>query len=283
MVPHEPDPSVVALHDVRGASIGNHNVQINTFKVTARDAVEFDFEEALNRYLVKSAINELQRDPTDPGRRSALANALSSRGWLATFEPASLQVRTNSGGLLDFLTRLLAFDVQGCQVGDHNTQRNTFTYLVTDSPQGSDLLHGNDDLAKALVGCLFPLDFQQDLTSVKDELNRAVSQVPVDWTGNRSLGVSRPSPGATEYLRFRRIDGLMVGDNTTQQNIETIEIDAAPLNLQAPLLNQKPTVASQSSGAELSPSPLGPLGPLEGRSDIRGSSNVNDNPGDFDR
>lgn len=205
----------VALSDVRGVVIGDDNVQINRFDVTVENA-GFDLGDVLSRPAVQRAIAEVTMDPGDEGRRATLVRALTHPGWSVSWQPARLSVTDpgakRSGG---FLASLLGINVD-VMVGDGNRQRNHFTYVTSSIPQAQDLLAGNAELARAVVGLICPADGAADTASLLRVVNDEVRNLPVDFENDRLIALNEPPYAAMSLMH---LDGGMVGVGNIQENV----------------------------------------------------------------
>jgi hypothetical protein len=122
---------------------------------------------------------------------------------------------------------LLLFDVRGLQVGDHNTQRNTFVCAITDTLKGAELLRGRPDLARALTDYVCPRDVgASNLAMLQRGFRAEIERLPLNWTDDRDRGVQLSPPGGLEGLRISRTDALTVGYGNIMRVEEGVEIDS---------------------------------------------------------
>jgi hypothetical protein len=216
----------IELHDVSGAQVGDHNIQINRFVVRS-PRVDLDLNAVLRRSDVQGAMRALQADPTNASLRQEVVDRLASTGLSFESRPARLTAgEVRRGWFADFLRRLLLFDVRGLQVGDHNTQRNTFVCAISDTVKGAELLRGRPDLARALTDYVCPRDTGgSNLAMLQRSFRAEIESLPLDWTDDRDRGVRLAPPGALDVLRVNRTDALTVGRDNIMRVEELVEIE----------------------------------------------------------
>jgi hypothetical protein len=213
--------AMVGLEDVRGAQIGDHNVQINRFVVRG-PADPGDLGRLLRDPRVQDAQKAVLAAPAAPGPRAALVATLQNLagGWNVTAAPLVLSAESQPPGLLE---RLLTFDVQGVQLGNGNTQHNSFQYYVTDVPAVDQLLSKNPALAKTLAAFLCPETGQVgNLDPFRSQLATSLQGLQVNLDGRlTSVELAAPEPGSE--LLVRGVDGLTVGTgNITKTQIQSV-------------------------------------------------------------
>jgi hypothetical protein len=249
--PNEPTsgPSV-ELVGVRGAQIGDHNRQINRFVVRS-DRLDLDFGAVLRRPGVVAAVDRLRADPADRALRDDVVRALAATGW---FIDASPLVITAGEPALGFLERILLFVVppaQAVQVGDHGTQHNTFSYVVTDAPDAARMLASRPGLARELADHVCPpgdagRTCPPGGTPVApDRLERALlaelEHLPVRWSDDRARAVQHETPVGPGPLRVENADGVTIGQENSINVEHIVDIGAVALpttgTAAAPLLS----------------------------------------------
>ena len=227
--------AAIQLSEVRGAQIGDHNLQINRFFVRG-PAQRVDFEPVLLDARVRDAQMALLADPANAALRADLVAALRAyaTAWTITADPLVLSAETKPPG---FLERLLTFSVQGVQEGNWNTQRNSFECYATDVPAVDRLLHQDRALATALADYLCPATGRiGDLGAFHKQLNTSMREVPVEVASPH--GVKLPSPGPGGRLFVQGVDGLTIGErNRVREHVHS-KLLFAP---QIPVV-QKPAV-----------------------------------------
>ncbi len=124
-------------------------------------------------------------------------------------------------------------DTRGVQIGDHNTQRNTFRYTVTDSPRVSALLRQDLDLARDLADYLCPAAGDVgDLTTLRSQVDRSLSGLGIKLDRNADQQLRAPLPG--NKPRIFRTDGLTVGDHNVQSSTREVRLTVRRLRLPDP-------------------------------------------------
>src|SRR5262249_53201575 len=106
----------IALHDVRGAQIGNHNLQLNTF-VARPEGDGADITQARRGHRAVQDTQHPGPDPETPDRRKALISQLEDEGWRLTPTRAHLEMAGPEPTFMDFMMSLIGFDVRGVQEG----------------------------------------------------------------------------------------------------------------------------------------------------------------------
>jgi hypothetical protein len=216
----------IEFEDVRGAQVGDHVVQVNTFVVRPRET-KLDFAEVLRRPDVVRAMRELQEHPGDTARRVALVEALSAdTGWSIWSRPVTLDVGApQRNGFGELLRGLLAFDVRGLQVGDHTRQTNRFVYTVPSLPTATDLLRDNSRLAVALADYLCPPSgVTPDVAQLQQRLAGTVTELPIAWHDGRLRNLHVYPPGDCDAVKIRHTDGVVVGNHVRQEVTEVVEL-----------------------------------------------------------
>jgi hypothetical protein len=206
----------ISIIDSRGVQVGRNNYQLNRFVVRGSE-VHLRLPELLQRADVSRAIAAYHADPTDTALRADVLKALTTDDTRASYSPVTVRLGSpEEAEYLDIKVRMTF--VQAAQIGDGNTQRNTFTYTYRDTP-ADELLRRNPDLATAVLDLVCPTSTDRqprlaDLTHrLQEALHRAASS-----TLDRKLGVTSRFPNRGEHLVFSCIDGLTVGDRNRQFN-----------------------------------------------------------------
>ena len=213
----------IRFEDVRGAQVGDHNVQVNRF-IARAERQDVNFDDVLQRDSVVTALERLQRDPDSAGLRQSLVAAMAAEGWWLMARPTRIEAREGSG-FAEFLRGLVMFDVRGLQSGDHNRQDNTFVYAISSSPTGFELLRGNTRLARALADHICPAsDAEPNVAILHHRLGETMRALPVEWRDGRVHGLQANPPGEAEALRLRRIDGVTIGADNRQLTSEAVDI-----------------------------------------------------------
>jgi hypothetical protein len=212
----------IILRDVRGAQIGDYNVQINRF-VARNDNLSLDFDRVLDREDVRTAIRRLQRDPNNSACRKELEQKLSKDGWHFFSKRQVLEAR--SEGQQNFLRGLVTFESRGLQIGNHGEQRNTFFYTVR-SPDAAHLVKGDRVVARALTVYLCPRgDSEGDFTVLRGVLERSITALAVRWDRDRLQQFRAPRPGET--LRVDRADAVSIGEFREVRSTEEVTVRVA--------------------------------------------------------
>ncbi|MEU8236331.1 hypothetical protein AB0C12_42635 [Actinoplanes sp. NPDC048967] len=225
--------SAIQLHDTRGVQIGSHNVQVNRFLVRGPD-LAMNFDDVLRNTAVKSAMSALLADPGNSDRRQGLVGALQNvdQRWSVKAQPLTLSAQSRPPGILE---SLLSFNVQGVQVGDHNTQRNNFHYTVTDSPQVSALLRHDNDLARHLADYLCPATGDAGaLATFRQHVGRSVNGLPIDLDRTVDQHLKFPAPG--NVLDIFRTDGVTVGNHNIHRSTHEVELTVRSVQVADPTL-----------------------------------------------
>jgi hypothetical protein len=228
----EPALTRIEFEDVRGALVGDHIVQVNTF-VARPDQRELDFADVLRRSDVVRAIQRLQEAPDDPGRRDSLVDALSSDGrWSFWYRPVSLEVtEPQRNGFWELLRSLLVFDVRGLATGDHARQTNHFVYAVPALPTGADLLREDKGLAVALADYLCPrANAIADEAHLQDRLSATLAALPIAWRDGRIRDLLVYPPGECDAVRISHADGVAIGRNVRQESTELADVTGVALS-----------------------------------------------------
>jgi hypothetical protein len=236
----------VHLHDVRGAQIGNHNLQINRFVLRGPGDV-LSFDAVLRVERVKRAMRALLLQPGDLKLRADLVGELRSVGaeWTVSSRPLLLRARVASPG---FFESLLA--VHGVQTGNGNTQRNTFNYVVAGVPRAADLLRDNGEIACRLADYLCPpTPGAVDLGPLRSRINDAFGGLDIDWGRERNQALKFPDRGAD--LQVFRVDGLAVGNHNRIRSVVDVKLRVDNLGVSAPASSRVPAaVAPEIIGPE---------------------------------
>lgn len=223
-----PAPRIV-LRDVRGAQIGDYNVQINRF-VARNENVLLNFDRVLKRVDVCTAIQRLQRDPSDSVRRKDLERVLRDGGWSFFSKRQVLEAR--SEGRRDLLRGLVTFESRGLQIGNHGEQRNTFYYTVR-SPDATGLVRGDRAVARALTFYLCPrADSDGDVNMFRGVLEQSISRLPIRWDGDRLQQFRAPRPGET--LRVSRVAAVSIGESREVRSTDEVDIRVADWTVRRP-------------------------------------------------
>ncbi|MEU7841721.1 hypothetical protein AB0B39_12280 [Micromonospora sp. NPDC049114] len=198
-------PPAIKFERTRGAQVGHHNVQINRFEVRG-PTPSLDLERVLSRLEVKAARTALLADPTNAARRTDFVESLQRiSGWAVKAKPLVLSATSRPPS---FLERV--FSVEGLQVGNGNTQRNTFKCCVTDVPAAQNLLNNDRALARSLADYLCPRSGTVgDFSTFREDLQRTMRNLPITLTNPHSVRLPIPEPGQT--LIVRDIDGVSIG------------------------------------------------------------------------
>jgi hypothetical protein len=219
--------SAIRLHDTRGVQIGDHNVQVNRFVVRGPH-LTLDFDDVLRNTTVQTAMSALLANPGNSDLRRGLVGALHNvdQRWSVTAQPLTLSAQSRPPGLL---TRLLSFDVQGrqdvrgVQVGNDNTQHNTFHYTVSDSPKVSALLRQDLDLAQQLADYLCPATGGVGaLTTLRRQVDQSVQGLGITFDRDVNQQLTFPEPGNT--LHIVRADGVTVGDHNVIKSTHDVDL-----------------------------------------------------------
>jgi hypothetical protein len=205
-------PPAIKFVRTRGAQVGNHNVQINRFEISG-PAPKLRLDSVLSRPQVQAAQAALMADPADARRRTTFVDSLRSiEGWDAEAKPLVLSATSRPPS---FLERV--FTVEGLQVGDHSTQRNTFKCCVTDVPEVESLLKKDQALANSLADYLCPRTGDLgNLGTFSANLQRTIRGLPVALTNPCGVGLPMPEPGRIRIVRD--IDAVSIG---TENDIRT--------------------------------------------------------------
>jgi hypothetical protein len=180
-------PPAIKFERTRGAQVGHHNVQINRFEVRG-PTPRLNLERVLSRPDVKAAQAALLGDPTNGVRRTEFVELLQRiPGWAIEAKPLVLSATSRPPS---FLERV--FSVEGLQVGNGNTQRNTFRCCVTDVPAAQHLLNNDHMLAKSLANYLCPHSgVVGDFSAFRGNLQRTMRHLPVALTNPHSVRLPR--------------------------------------------------------------------------------------------
>jgi hypothetical protein len=212
----------VDLDDVRGYQIGDRNIQVNRFVAETRNTT-VSFDEILRRDDVQAATRALLEDPENESLRTKLVDRIRDHGWTFRTEEVTISARCKDRGLL---ADMMAFDTRGAQIGDHNTQRNTFVYTVERGPDMTKLVRQNARVAEEFADYLCPRSGQdRDLGTLRAEVDRAVRELGVTW--NRDRSVRAPLPRGVD-LHITRVDGASIGRSRIEHHEEvrgTVNID----------------------------------------------------------
>lgn len=221
----------VAVRDVRGMQIGDHNRQVNRFIVHRPDR-SLDFRSVLKDSRVREAMTRLAVDPMNKDCRGELMTALRNvPGNDVRSAPLVLQARDNQPGLWG---RLITFDeVKGLQIGDRNTQHNTFRYTVMGEPTAAALLRGNPALARAVTEYICPPTGRTDVEKLRQNVAETLRNLPDSVDRTRGAAFSYPRAGVT--LTIVRSDGVTVGTRNRMDNKFTRETEVARSTVRADL------------------------------------------------
>ncbi|MEU7761640.1 hypothetical protein [Micromonospora aurantiaca (nom. illeg.)] len=202
-------PPAIKFERTRGAQVGHHNVQINRFEVRG-PTPSVGLERVLSRLEVKAAWTALLADPTNAALRTEFVESLQRiSGWAVEAKPLVLSATSRPPS---FLERI--FSVEGLQVGNGNTQRNSFRCCVIDVPEAHLLLKRDRALATSLVDYLCPRSgIVGDFSTFRENLQRTMRHLPITLTNPHSVRLPIPEPGQT--LIVRDIDGVSIGPKST--------------------------------------------------------------------
>lgn len=212
--------------DSTGVQAGDHNRQYNFFTYQVVTPKIGSLADRLRDRDVVAATRRLAADPQDPAARRALLNKIAPGGLRLGGSTSTLDITvlrshaTRSGSWLDGI--VFFRDVTGGQIGDHNTQRNEFVYVVAPTMQARELLAANRDLAKAVIDCAFPARGRRDPAEVARKLQSAVEGMRVEPDDGRTRSVRYDPPAAGETLRIQAHDGVSIGYHSTVSRKDTV-------------------------------------------------------------
>jgi hypothetical protein len=134
------------------------------------------------------------------------------------------------------------------QIGDYGKQENTFFYTLR-SPDAADLLHQDQNLARAVADYLCPQGHAQgNFTVLRGALEESLTKLPVEWDRLRLLQFPPPEPGET--LRISRADAVTVGRALHVSSSEVVDFQIAP-NTERSLDDVRK--ASRAASADIDP------------------------------
>lgn len=217
----------------RGVQVGNHNRQLNLYEYRVQRP-QIDLQAVLRDSAVQRALLRLADAPNDDRlRRSAEESLTGTFPEVARLfrRPASLDLRhvTNSRHELttgwDWLDGLVVVTrCEGVQVGDHQTQRNTYRYVATHTKVNArHLLADHPEVARAVIGVAID---GGSSAALQHTLTRVVESLPRLHAPDASGVTAHPSIGPPRVIAGR--DGVSVGEKLAQRNRTAVHADLGP-------------------------------------------------------
>jgi hypothetical protein len=212
--------------DVRGLQIGEHNLQLNSYRYEIKPA-PINFREVFDKPPVRLALQRLAQNPANKHLKHAADRALRGEqprrlDWAlrgisrikqttsaAAVKLVSHESRSSTRGIFSLF---FVSNSSGVDVGDNMRQENYFHYVVTANVEAANLLASDPDLrsviiARAQSNASGDTSDRKLIPAMEESLRRASLAAQSDL--DRGATVRPPQSEQTTYVEH--LDGVTVG------------------------------------------------------------------------